>query len=208
MWDCSTGNGQAAVALAEFFACVYATDASATQIEHAQANDRVEYQVAPAERSGLDDASMNLVTVAQAIHWFDFDAFFDEVRRVLKPDGLLAVWTYGVPTIEGVPDDVLLHFHRQVVGPYWPPERRYVDEDYETIPFPFDELETPGFSTSLMLGFDDFLGFVRTWSAVKQYVEQRGEDPVPIIEAEMSRHWRDGERRFTWPVYLRIGRDR
>jgi len=207
-WDCGTGSGQAALFLTEFFDRVVATDASAKQIAHAARHPRIEYITKPAERTGFNAQSMDLITVAQAMHWFDFDSFFDEVRRVARPGGILAAWTYGVPDIEGVPREVLLHFHRQTVGPYWPPERRYVDEDYRTIPFPFEEMDTPGFHSDVRWTLVDFVGFVDTWSSVKRYREERGEDPVPLIVAAFAGDWA-GEsevRTVSFPIHMRLGR--
>ena len=130
-WDCATGNGQVAVALARHFKKVIATDASQNQIAHAIPHPRVEYRVSAAEDSGLNDHGTDLITVAQALHWFDFDAFYKEVKRVGKPGSLIAVWTYGLLTTETEADQVIQHFYYDIIGKYWPPERQYVDQKYE-----------------------------------------------------------------------------
>ncbi|HTQ81570.1 MAG TPA: class I SAM-dependent methyltransferase, partial [Thermoanaerobaculia bacterium] len=143
-WDCATGNGQAAVALAETFDQVIATDASPQQLAHAPAHPRIEYRVATAEDSGLAPASIDLLTVAQAVHWFDFDRFYAEARRVLRPGGAIALWTYNLLRHPAL-NELIDHLSQKIVGAYWPPERRWVDEDYRNLPFPFPELPSPAF---------------------------------------------------------------
>ena len=143
-WDAGTGSGQAAVGLAEHFACVVGTDASAAQVGHATPHPRVEYRVAPAEASGLPEGWADLVTVAQALHWFDLPRFFGEARRVLAPDGLLAVWCYGDCRLDDPAVDRIVHrYNRDTVEDYWPPERDLVLAEYRPIPFPFAEVATP-----------------------------------------------------------------
>src|SRR5512145_600064 len=142
-WDCGTGNGQAAIGLAKYFDKVYATDASAEQISRAQMHEKVEYHMEPAERILLNDSSVDLVTVAVAIHWFNFDEFYREVRRVLKPNGVLAAWTYSLTEISPEIDLLIQHYYRDVVGAYWPERIRYLEERYETLPFPFEEIIPP-----------------------------------------------------------------
>ncbi|HWL92585.1 MAG TPA: class I SAM-dependent methyltransferase [Phycisphaerae bacterium] len=144
-WDVGTGNGQAAVGLAEHFDRVIATDGSAEQIAHASPHGRVEYHVALAEEAGptegLNDASVNLVTVAQALHWFATEAFFANVRRVLKQGGIIAAWCYGIHCVNPAIDAISGRFYHEITGPYWPEGREYIDEKYETIPFPFEEVK-------------------------------------------------------------------
>src|SRR6185369_3316883 len=155
VWDCGCGSGQASVSLAEHFTRVHATDVAAEQVSAAKPHPRVSYSVAPAERSGLPDASVDLVTVAQALHWFDVDAFYVEVRRVARPRALLAVWNYPRPRfVDAELDRAFLDFYTNVVGPYWPPERRHIEANYATLPpFPeslgFEPLATPEFGLSL-----------------------------------------------------------
>jgi SAM-dependent methyltransferase len=206
-WDCATGSGQAAVALALRFERVIATDASAGQIAAATRHPRVEYRVAPAEASGLDSASVDLVTVAQALHWFDLPAFYAEARRVLRRDGVLAGWTYGHPTIdEPRADAALKHFYSEVVGPYWPKERALVDARYRTIDFPFPEVAAPSFEMETRWTLALLLGYVATWSAVTRFRAARGEDPVGKLGEALELSWGDPEkrRRIVWPLALRV----
>ena len=144
-WDCATGNGQAAGGLAAHFRAVVATDGSARQIEHAVPRRGVSYRVAPAEMSGLAAASVDLVAVAQAVHWFDLPLFYAEVKRVLRPDGVLALWCYERLRVDPAIDSLIESFHMDTLGPYWPPERRWVESGYRDLPFPFEELPVPVF---------------------------------------------------------------
>jgi len=166
VWDCACGNGQASVDLVEHFQEVIGTDLSAEQLAHAAPHDRVAYRVAIAEDSKLPNAEFDLVTVAQALHWFDLDRFYAEVRRVLRPDGVLAVWCYGASEIpEACGNALLQHFYQEVIGPYWQPERRLVETGYRTMPFPVPELTAPDFSMVLDWSLNDLLGYMGSWSA-------------------------------------------
>lgn len=159
-WDCATGNGQAARDLARYFTRVVATDASEQQVALAAPRDGVEYRVASAERSGLADGSVDAITVATALHWFDFAAFYGEAARVLVPGGVLVAWSYGNVSVGADLDPIVREFQRDVVGPYWPPERRYVDEGYATIPFPLREVEPPRLEMCLPYTLDELLGYL------------------------------------------------
>lgn len=208
-WDCACGNGQASVALASHFEQVIATDASAQQIAAAAPNQRVAYRVAAAEQSALAPGSVDLVTVAQALHWFDLEAFYREVRRVLRPSGVLAVWVYGTLHVEGdVTDRLLQEFYNEITGPYWPPERRLVDDGYRSLSFPFPELDPPSFRMQERWDRTHLLGFLRTWSGTARYVEQVGRDPVEELERRIVGDWSDprSQRLITWPLLLRVGR--
>jgi len=208
-WDCATGSGQAAVALAPLFDRVVATDASAEQIAAAPPHPRVEYRVAPAESSGLAAGSVDLVTVAQALHWFDRPAFYAEAARVLDPDGVLAVWTYGHPHVDPPEADaVFQEFYSETVGPYWPPERALVDAGYRTIEFPFPEVDPPPFEMETHWTLAALLGYVATWSATTRFRRARGFDPVPALEEALAPQWGDPEeaRRIRWPLAMRVGR--
>lgn len=207
-WDCGTGNGQAAGQLAEHFVRVIATDASAEQLAHAPPHPRVEYRRAPAEASGLEAGSVDLVTAAQALHWFDFERFYAEVRRVLAAGGALAVWTYKLLSVTPEVDRILVPFATGTVGPCWPPERRYVDEEYRTLPFPFAEEPAPRFTQVERWDLGRLLGYVATWSAVKRYAKRHGEDPLPALARGLAEAWGnpDQVREVALPIYLRVGR--
>ena len=210
VWDCATGTGQAAVALAEHFEQVWATDASGSQIEAATACSGVTYRTAAADCSGLPDQSADLVTVAQALHWFDLDSFYAEVHRVLKPGGLLAVWTYGVFRAEGVDgtavQTLLDRFYYETVGPCWPPERRHVENGYADLAFPFCELEPPLCAMAVDWSLDDLSGYLRSWSATSRYGELYGCDPVPALVEELVPYWGGDRHRIVWPLSIKAGR--
>lgn len=207
-WDCGCGNGQAAIGLAPYYEKVMATDPSQQQIENAIPHERISYAVARAEESGLDPACIDLVVVAQALHWFDFERFYAEVRRVTRPEGVLAAISYGEVRVEGEPDRVVSHFYHDLIGPYWPPERRYVDENYTTIPFPFAGIAAPTFAMEAEWEMGHLLGYLGTWSAVKEYERKRGENPLAMIADELATAWGDPgrPRRISWPLNLRAGR--
>jgi SAM-dependent methyltransferase len=173
-WDCGTGNGQAAIGLAKYFDKVHATDASAEQISRAHAHENVDYHVEPAEHVSLRDASVDLVTVAVAIHWFNFDEFYREVRRVLRPDGILAAWTYNAVEVSPEIDELIWRYYREIVGEYWPERIRYLEERYETIPFPFEEIVPPSFAMEIHWNLLQLAGFLDSWSATQRYKAQRG----------------------------------
>ena len=207
-WDCATGSGQAAIGLAAHFARVIGTDASAAQIAAADQLPHVEYRVAPAEASGLADRSIDLVAVAQAAHWFDLDRFYAEVRRVVAPAGVLALWSYGVHSVDAGPiDDAVGRFYTEVVGPYWPPERRLIEEGYRTIPFPFSEIEAPPFTLAATWTLPELMGYLRTWSATTRYRERVGHDPVALLEQKLLPLWGPpgDARRVSWPLAIRAG---
>jgi len=206
-WDCGCGNGQAAIGLAPYYRMVVATDPSQQQIENAIPHERIRYAVAQAEESGLDPASIDLVVVAQALHWFDFERFYAEVRRVARPEGILAAISYGEVRVEGEPDRVVSRFYHELIGPYWPPERRYVDENYTTIPFPFAGIAAPLFAMESEWELGHLLGYLGTWSAVKEYERQQGQNPLALIAEELATAWGDPgrARRISWPLSLRVG---
>ncbi len=206
-WDCATGNGQAARALADRFDVVVATDASAGQIAQAVAHPRVEYRVSSAEASGLPDGAADLITVAQALHWFDRPLFWEEARRVLAPGGVIAVWAYDLLRVDPAVDAAVRRLAREIVGPFWPVERRLVDAGYAALEFPFQEISAPAFVMERVWRLSDLLGYLRTWSATRRYVASLGEDPLSRIEPELHAAWGAPAqtRRATWALDLRVG---
>ncbi len=207
-WDCGTGNGQAALALAAHFERVVATDASQEQIALATLHPRVEYRVAPAENGGLEDSSVDLVTVAQAVHWFDLDRFYAEVRRVARPRAVIALWCYTLLEIDPAIDALIERFYADVVGPYWPKQRVQVDRGYRDLPFPFEELTSPSLAVEAEWSLAQLLGYVDTWSPVRIFREKRGEDPLAELAEPLARVWGEPTcvRRVRFPLCFRIGR--
>lgn len=207
-WDAGCGNGQAALALAARFAHVVATDPSAEQIAQAPAHARIGYRVEPAEAPTLDDASVDLVTVAQAMHWFDLDRFHAAVRRVLRPDGVIAVWTYGLSNVDREVDAVFRRLYDDVLGAYWPAERRHVENGYAELAFPYAAIAAPSFAMACRWTLAQYLAYLRTWSATQRYVRAMGEDPVQGLAADFADAWGDpAQARYVrWPLGLRVGR--
>jgi SAM-dependent methyltransferase len=208
VWDCGTGSGQAAVALADHFPEVFATDASAEQVTHAEAHPRVTYVVAPAEKCPLPGASVDLVTVAQALHWFDLDRFYAEVRRVCRSGGVLAAWTYDLHSMGPELDPILNRLQHEFVGSYWPPERKLVSAGYRTIPFPFADIPAPQFVMAVRWTLGEVFGYMNTWSATKRFIRTNEFNPVERLTPEFAAAWGDPVERRTvsWAFHLRIGR--
>ena len=206
-WDCGTGNGQAAVGLASVFDHVIATDASEKQIANAQSHKIVEYRVAPAENSGIGSETIDLIMVAQALHWFDWDRFYVEARRVLKPDGVLAASAYDLLHIQKAIDEVVNRYYYEVVGPFWPPERRLV-EQFADLPFPFQEIDAPKFEMTADWNLDHLLGYLGTWSSTQRFIAAKGSDPLEQIADDLRNVWGDPKqlRSVTWPLAVRVGR--
>ena len=205
-WDCGTGNGQVAVPLSQRFNKVIATDISEKQLANAEQQSNIEYRLLPAEKTDFEDNSFDLVTVAQAIHWFKFDAFYEEVRRVSKPGALLAVIGYGLLKTDTDIQTILEKFYAGTLAGYWDAERRYIDEHYQTIPFPFFEMEVPNFEMKYSWNREQFLGYLSTWSACKNFETKNGIDPIGTIRKDLEEAWGKENRTIIFPTLFRLGR--
>lgn len=205
--DCGTGNGQVAGVLADHFTEVYAIDISAQQLKAAMQKTNIFYSVQRAEETSFQKNQFDLITVAQAIHWFRFADFYAEVRRMLKPGGVFAIIGYGLLRTEKKLQDLIDHFYKNSIGPYWDPERHYIDEAYQTIPFPFEEINAPDFKMEYNWSFEQLVGYLNTWSAVKHYQKQNHENPVDRIVQDLKEAWDGSEKTaFVFPVFFRVGK--
>jgi len=207
-WDCGAGTGQATVDLAEYFDRVIGTDVSAEQIARAPKHEKITWLVSPAEATPLASGSIDLIAVAQALHWFDHMRFNAEARRVGAPDAVIAAWTYGAPRMDGDVGEVLRRAMFDTLGPYWPRERRHVYDEYRSIPFPFERIATPVLSLEEDWRAAQVSGYMRTWSATTQYRAAHNEDPIVAIERELAAAWGDPAtlQRITWPLIIVAGR--
>ena len=207
-WDAGCGSGQLSVLLAGPFERVVATDASPEQIARAAVHAKVEYRCASAEASGLPERVADLATAAQAVHWFHLPAYYAEVRRVVRRDGIVALISYGVVAADAAVDAVIQPFYRDVLASYWPPERRHVDDAYRSLPFPFEELATPAFEIRLDWRLEDLVGYVATWSAVWALERAEGPGPLALFRRDLARAWGTptAARTVRWPLALRVGR--
>jgi ubiquinone/menaquinone biosynthesis C-methylase UbiE len=207
-WDCATGNGQAAYLLAPHFKSVFATDISEKQIANAIEDPRIHYSVSNAETSQFADHSFDLVTVAQAYHWFDFTAFKNELRRVLKVHGILAVWGYSLVLAENDRlNSIIKSFYTNVIGPYWDPERKYVDQHYETIPFPYDQIAHIELSIETHWGLEELIGYINTWSSLQHFINKNGFNPVDQLQGEIRKIWPAQESiSFKFPLFIRVAK--
>jgi len=205
-WDCATGNGQVAAGLAKYFPRVIASDASQSQIDAAVAHPNIEYRVATAERSGLTDQSVDLITVGQAFHWFDEQRFMLEARRLLRREGVLAIWCYKHSVVNDACDAIVDTLYRDIVGEFWQPERLIVEQGYSAVAMPGATVAVPEFTMSLKWHAADMLGYLRTWSACKYYETEMGSDPVDEISAGLTSAWGEGKRRVAWPLAIRASR--
>jgi len=206
-WDCGTGNGQVAGVLAEYFDKVYASDISENQIRHAVVKPNIVYKLEPAEQTSFAGGMFDLITAGQAVHWFDFPRFYNEVDRTLKPGGILAVFAYSLLKTGDETDGVIDTFYTKITDRYWDDERKYVDDHYQTIPFPFQDIEAPPFIVEQYWDIEEFAGYLNTWSAVQHYIDKNNANPVDMIAGQLSRTWgSEPTKRVTFPVFMRVGR--
>jgi ubiquinone/menaquinone biosynthesis C-methylase UbiE len=206
-WDCATGNGQVAQRLARDFASVYATDISAQQLTHAHRSSNITYSVAAAEKTDFGDDQFDLITVAQALHWFDLSRFYDEVNRTAKEGALLAVWGYSLLSVDEAVDPLFEDFYYNRIGPYWDPARKLVENHYADISFPFDAIQCPDFFIKVNWTADQFCGYMSSWSATQKYIRRHGVDPVKDLRDDVGGIWKPGETKLvTFPVFMKLGR--
>lgn len=207
-WDSGTGSGQAARQLAAYFQQVVATDASAEQIENAFPHERVEYRVERAEATSINAHSVDLITAAVAAHWFDFDAYYEEVRRVAKPQAVIALWTYQFAEVTPAVDALMKRYYYEVLAGYWPERIQYVEGKYQTLPFPFAELEAPRLKLQASWDLAALAGFLDSWSAARRFQKEKHRHPLDEIWPELQAAWGEPARtrQVTWPLYLRVGR--
>jgi hypothetical protein len=224
-WDVGTGNGQAALSLAKHFKKVIATDGSREQIDHATPHERVEYRVALAEAADLPPGGIDLITVAQALHWFRHDEFYANVRRAAAPHAVIAAWCYTLPRVNEAVDAVCDWFYKDVTGPYWPGDRAWVDSKYRSITFPFAEIgdqsrdrkgvprdaeaasAVQDFECRADWSLSQYAAYIESWSAVQRYRKANGRDPMPLFEARLPDAWGDPNLRLAakFPIHLRVG---
>lgn len=207
-WDCGTGNGQAAVKLAEYFNTVIATDINQEQLNAAINKNNIHYLCCAAEKTDIASASVDLITVAQALHWFNLEKFYQEVRRVSKPQGMIAAWCYALGKLNHKMDALITTLYSDILNHYWPKERRYIDEEYQTLFFPFEKKATPQFHIEKAMDFNQLIGYLNTWSAVKEYQKINQANPIDIIYSDLQKTWGNATAQHTmhWPIYLLVGK--
>lgn len=207
-WDCGAGNGQAALGLSPFFRKVIATEPSSEQLKNSFSLENVEYRLEKAEETSLADHSVDLLCIANALHWFDFEAFYPEVKRILKKGGIIAAWCYRIPKIAPEIDRLLQEFHDGQIDVYWRPENRLVDQAYKTIPFPFEVIGSPEFSYRKSLNLDEVLAYLNTWSATQRFIEEHGYNPTIALRESLLEFWEDPsqEKTLIWDLPLLVGR--
>jgi SAM-dependent methyltransferase len=209
-WDCATGNGQAALGLVPYFNKVTATDPSQEQLNNAVAHPKITYQVATAERSGLPDRVLDLVTAATAAHWFELDQFYQEARRVLKPSGVIALWSYGFDdTVDSWEVKQVLDSYMEIVKPYFHQKIHRLWNGYKDLPFPFTEMAHPEFEMQIDWTFEQTMGYLLSWSGTHSYIKQKDSDPRELIREKLLAAWGDPSRpiRRTWKLGMRVGRN-
>ncbi len=209
-WDCATGSGQAAIALTDWFSAVEATDVSPQQLAHAAAHERIHYSVQPAERTDFPDRHFDLVTVAQALHWFNFDQFWPEVHRVLRPGGIFATWTYTLPQLSPTLDPIIEIQLLKVIKSYWAPQNQLAWDGYASVPFPFQELAMPAITMRLDWNLPQFIAYVGTWSATRLCLEANGAAFFESFRQSFAAAWGDPHRPrpVTLEFFCRVGRHR
>ena len=205
VWDCATGNGQMASLLAPYFEEIQATDISEEQLRNARPHDKIIYSVAEAEKTFFKSNYFDLITVAQAVHWFDFGKFYTEVNRLARPDAIIALIGYGQLQVNTEINKVIEAFYWDMFGRYFTGNRQFVEKRYETVPFPYREIQTPEFSIDLIWSLHDLHGYLRTWSPVVKYMTEYRKDPTISVVKRLRKLWGD-QQQVSFPVFLRVGR--
>lgn len=206
VWDCGTGNGQIAIELSKTFEKVFATDISQQQIEQAPRSENIFYSIQAAEKNNFENDFFDLIIVAQAVHWFEFSKFYSEVNRTGRPNSRLILVGYGRIEISIDIDKIITNFYQNKLARYWDTERRYIDEMYRTIPFPFEEIEAPNFEIKHSWTLAHFIGYINTWSAVKHCIRLSQSNPVEELSLELKQYWAEDEEKLVrFPLFLRIG---
>ncbi|WP_455211211.1 class I SAM-dependent methyltransferase [Kaarinaea lacus] len=208
-WDCACGTGQASISLTKYFQKIIATDASQEQINNAIQHPQIEYRVETAEHSSLANHSADLIVVGQALHWFEIDAFFVEAKRVLKHDGIVAVWSYNLLTISQEIDAIINEFNQHILGDYWAPERKLVENNYQDIIFPFESITTEHFTMRENWDLVQLMGYLNTWSAVQSYQQKQHTHPLDLIKDKLQTAWGSptNTKKVLWPLTLKVGRN-
>jgi ubiquinone/menaquinone biosynthesis C-methylase UbiE len=205
-WDCGTGNGQSAAALSKYFKKIIAADISSKQIDNAEKAPNIFYSVQPSEHTNIESNSVDLVTVAQAIHWFNFEKFYTEVKRVATQHAFIAVWAYSLLKIDETIDQLIRDHHFNFLGSYWDTERKYVDDEYKSIPFPFEKINTPQFFIEKYWSLEELEGYLNTWSALQKFIGIKNYNPVPSLINSIKSHWvAEEKRKIIFPIHLLLG---
>ncbi|NLN33313.1 MAG: class I SAM-dependent methyltransferase [Flavobacteriaceae bacterium] len=206
-WDSATGNGQSAYLISNFFKNVYATDISEEQLKNAAQSENIHYSKQSAEQTDFEDNFFYLIIVSQAIHWFDFDRFFNEAKRVLKPNGILAVAGYDLPRLSPEINLIIDNLYKEILDGFWDDERQHIDTHYQNIPFPFEEIKIPDFHIRDEWQPEHLIGYLNTWSGLKHFIREKGFNPVEELESEIQKAWGNSKlQKVTFPVFTRIGR--
>jgi ubiquinone/menaquinone biosynthesis C-methylase UbiE len=207
-WDCATGNGQAAIELAKYFDAVMATDISEKQLQQAPPHEKITYSASTAEQTPFADNTFDCITVAQAYHWFQFEAFGKEVMRIAKPDAIVAIWGYSLVVCEDEAINRLINtFYRDKVGSYWDKERSYIDDHYTTVPFPYEPLPSKDFHINVQWNRQQLIGYFNTWSSVQHFIKAHQYNPVEELAAAIEQVWQDdGYKSFYFPLFLKLGK--
>ena len=206
VWDCATGNGQAAVILAQHFKKVFATDLSQKQIGNAMPTENITYSVVSAESAQFDKNSLDLIVVAQAVHWFNFEKFYAHANAFLKKDGIIALVGYGIHSVNAKIDAIVNNFYAQTIGAYWDSERKHIEQHYTKITFPFNEIKIPETQMHFDISFESFIGYLNSWSAVQHFKNKNNYNPVELIEKSVKNIWGESLREISFPVFYRVGK--